>query len=137
MSSPIELNSAEAFAAISLIAVAADGYITASESKAITTTFSRMQLFTDYSEKKMHTMVDQLLNQIRDQGSDALLTAALEKLPKDLRETAFAVVTDITLADGEISEEEESLLNSLYSSLEISEETANKIIDVMVIKNKG
>ena len=137
MSSAIQLNPAEAFAALALIAVAADGYITASESKAITTTFSRMQLFTDYSEKKMHTMVDQLLNQIRDQGSDALLTAALEKLPKDLRETAFAVVTDITLADGEISEEEESLLNSLYSSLEISEETANKIIDVMVIKNKG
>ncbi len=137
MSSAIQLNPAEAFAALALIAVAADGYITASESKAITTTFSRMQLFSDYSEKKMHAMVDQLLNQIREQGSEALLTAALKKLPTDLRETAFAVVTDITLADGEISEEEESLLNSLYSSLEISEETANKIVDVMVIKNKG
>lgn len=137
MSSAIQLNATEAFAALAVIAVAADGYITASESKAITTTFSRMQLFTDYSEKKVSAMVDQLLNQIREQGSDILLTAALEKLPKDLRETAFAVVTDITLADGEISEEEERLLDSLYNSLEIPEEIANKIIDVMVIKNKG
>lgn len=137
MSSAIQLNPTEAFAAIALIAVAADGYITGSESQAITTTFSRMQLFTNYSGEKMRTMIDQLLNQLQEQGSDALLTAALAKLPTELRETAFAVVTDITLADGEISEEEERLLDSLYNSLEIPEEIATKIIDVMLIKNKG
>lgn len=137
MSSAIQLNPTEAFAAIALIAVAADGYITGSESQAITTTFSRMQLFTNYSGEKMRAMIDQLLNQLQEQGSQALLTAALPKLPVELRETVFAVVTDITLADGEITEEEESLLDSLYSSLEIPEETATKIIDVMLIKNKG
>ncbi|MFM6192686.1 MAG: tellurite resistance TerB family protein [Planktothrix sp.] len=137
MSSSIELNSAEAFAAIALIAVAADGYITASESQAITTTFSRMQLFSDYSGEKMRAMIDQLLNQLQEQGSDVLLKAAVEKLPKELKETAFAVVTDITLADGEITEEEDSLLDNLFNVLEISEEMANNIIDVMLIKNKG
>ena len=137
MSSSIELNSAEAFAAIALIAVAADGYITASESQAITTTFSRMQLFSDYSGEKMRAMIDQLLNQLQEQGSDVLLKAAVEKLPKELKETAFPVVTDITLADGEITEEEDSLLDNLFNVLEISEEMANNIIDVMLIKNKG
>ena len=83
MPSPIELNSAEAFAAIALIAVAADGYITGSESQAITTTFSRMQLFSDYSGEKMRAMIDQLLNQLQEQGSDVLLKAAVEKLPKE------------------------------------------------------
>ncbi|MDP8933970.1 MAG: Tellurite resistance protein TerB, partial [Cyanobacteriota bacterium] len=41
------------------------------------------------------------------------------------------------LADGEVSEEEEQLLNDLYSALGLSEDIALKIIDVMLIKNKG
>jgi len=47
------------------------------------------------------------------------------------------VTTDIALADGEVSEEEEQLLNDLYGALGISEEVALNIIDVMLIKNKG
>lgn len=58
-------------------------------------------------------------------------------MPHELRETAFAVVTDITLADGVITEEEEALLDKLFNVLEISEPMANNIIDVMLIKNKG
>jgi uncharacterized tellurite resistance protein B-like protein len=137
MSSAIQFNSAEAFAAIALIAVAADGYITGSESQAVTTTFSRMQLFSDYSGEKMRGMIDQLLNQLQAQGADILLKEAVKKLPHELRETAFAVVTDITLADGVITEEEEALLDKLFNVLEISEPMANNIIDVMLIKNKG
>jgi tellurite resistance protein len=58
-------------------------------------------------------------------------------LPDELKETVFAVTTDIALADGEVSQEEEQLLNDLYSALGLSEEIALKIIDVMLIKNKG
>jgi len=85
----------------------------------------------------MRGMIDQLLNQLQAQGVDVLLKEAVEKLPKELRETAFAVVTDITLADGVITEEEEALLDNLFNILEISEPMANNIIDVMLIKNKG
>ena len=55
----------------------------------------------------------------------------------DLTETAFAIATDIVLADGEVTEEEQKLLNDLFQLLEIPEETAIKIIDVMLIKNQG
>jgi DNA-directed RNA polymerase subunit F len=58
-------------------------------------------------------------------------------LPKDLQETVFAVTTDLVLADGDLAEEEEELLNELYTALKISEEMAGKIIDVISIKNKG
>jgi hypothetical protein len=54
-----------------------------------------------------------------------------------LRETAFAVVTDIVLADGEVTDEEEQLLNRLDEDLEIDRNTALTIIQVMLIKNKG
>ncbi|MCU0543823.1 MAG: tellurite resistance TerB family protein [Oscillatoriaceae cyanobacterium Prado104] len=133
----VTLGPAEAFAAIALIAVAADGYITDSESQAISMTLSRMQLFRSYPNDVMRKMLERLLNILQKQGVEVLFNAALATLPDELKETAFAVTTDIALADGEVSEEEEQLLNDLYGALGITEEMALKIIDVMLIKNKG
>ncbi|MGL5082221.1 MAG: tellurite resistance TerB family protein [Microcoleaceae cyanobacterium] len=136
-SNAVELTPAEAFAAIALTAVAADGVITNSESQILRTTFTRMQLFQGYSAESKNEMLDRLLSQIKLEGYETLMKTAITKLPQDLRETAFAVATDITLSDGELADEEESLLDALYNSLGLSEEVANKIIDVMLIKNKG
>ncbi|NEP86859.1 MAG: tellurite resistance TerB family protein [Okeania sp. SIO2C2] len=133
----IQLEPAEAFAAIALIAVAADGVITKSESQGINNIFSRMQLFSDYSKERKTEMQDRLLNMIKNQEIKPLFDAAVAKLPKELRETVFAVSTDLVLVDGDLAEEEEQLLNELYNALEISEAVATKIIDVIMIKNKG
>lgn len=131
------LSPAEAFGAIALIAVASDGYITDTEAQALSTTLGRMHLFRSYSNDVMRRMFDKLLAILKREGLDALFNVAIASLPHDLRETAFAVATDIVLADGEVTPEEESLLNDLYQILEISEDVASKIIDVMLIKNKG
>lgn len=131
------LGPAEAFAAIALIAVAADGYMTDSEAQAITTTLSRMQSFRSYPADVMRKMIDRLLGILQREGIEVLFNAAITTLPDELKETSFAVATDIVLADGEVTEEEEKLLNDLYRALEISEANAVKIIDVMLIKNKG
>lgn len=131
------LGPAEAFAAIALLGVAADDYAAESEVQAIMTALSRMQLFRSYPDDVMKKMLDRLLSILQRQGDDVLLDAALASLPYELRETAFAVTTDIVLADGEVTPEEEDFLNQLYEALEISEEIAVKIIDVMMIKNRG
>ncbi|NES88460.1 MULTISPECIES: tellurite resistance TerB family protein [Okeania] len=133
----IQLEPAEAFAAIALIAVAADGVITKSESQGINNIFSRMQLFSDYPKERKTEMQDRLLDMIKNQEIKPLFDAAVAKLPKELRETVFAVSTDLVLVDGDLAEEEEQLLNELYNALEISEAVATKIIDVIMIKNKG
>jgi Tellurite resistance protein TerB len=119
------------------VTLAADGYINDSESQAISMTLSRMQLFRSYPNDVMRKMLDRLLIILQRQGVAVLFNAALATLPDELKETVFAVTTDIALADGEVSEEEEQLLNDLYAALGLSEEVALKIIDVMLIKNKG
>lgn len=131
------LGPAEAFAALALIAVAADGYAADAEEQLLMITLSRMQLFRSYPGDVLQRMLDRLLSILQRQGADSLLAAALASLPHDLNETAFAVTADIVLADGEVTEEEEEFLNQLHHSLEIPEETALKIIDVMLIKNRG
>lgn len=85
----------------------------------------------------MRKMFDRLMSIHQQQGAEHLLGAALASLPDELRETAFCVATDIVLADGTVTQEEEDFLNQLYRALELSEEVALKIIDVMLIKNRG
>lgn len=131
------LGPAEAFAAIALLAVGADGYAADAEIQSVMTSLSRMQLFRSYPGDVMRKMFDRLLNILQRQGASALLSAAVAVLPHELRDTAFAITTDIVLADGEVTREEEDFLNQLYRALEMSEDTALKIIDVMLIKNRG
>jgi hypothetical protein len=133
----ITLTPGQAFASICLIAVAADGVITGNESQAIITIFSRMNLFSDISGNNMRDMIDMLLNILKAGNAKALFDKAVVALPADLKETVFAITTDLVLADGELSEEEETLLDELYNALSIPEALADKIIDVMLIKNKG
>lgn len=128
---------AEAFAAIMLVAVASDGYLSDEEAQGLSTSLSRMQLFRSYPGDVTRKMFDRLLSILQRQGIKSLLNMALAVLPHDLYETAFAMATDLVLADGEVTQEEEELLNDLHRALEIPEEEAIKIIDVMVIKNRG
>ncbi len=131
------MNPAEAFAAITLIAIGSDGYIADEEIHGLFAMLTRMQLFRSYSNDVMRRMFDKLSSMLQREGLGTLLQTAIASLPHELNETAFAVATDLILADGEVTREEENLLNALYEALNISESTAHKIIDVMLIKNKG
>lgn len=131
------MNPAEAFAAITLIAIGADGYFADEEITGLLSMLTRMQLFRSYSSDVMRRMFDKLSSTLQREGFAALLQTAIASLPHELNETAFAVATDLILADGEVTREEENLLSGLYQALNISESTAHKIIDVMIIKNKG
>lgn len=131
------LGPAEAFAAIALIAIGIDGYVSDEEARSVMTTLMRMQLFRSYPNEVVRRMIDKLVGILQRQGTNVLFSAALSALPHDLQDTAFAVATDIALADGTITEEEESFLNSLYSALDVPEHVAKMIIEVMLIKNRG
>ena len=133
----LSLSPAEAFAAITLIGIASDGYLAHEEAVTVMSNLQRMHLFRSYPSEVLGRMLNRLGLLLQQMGVNGLLNLALEYLPHDLSETAFAVTTDIVLADGTVTEQEENLLNKLYRDLSIPEATAIKIIDVMMIKNKG
>ena len=133
----VTLGPAEGFAAIMLLVVAADGYLADDEISLLNATLGRMKLFRSYSVDVMRRMFDNLSGILRRDGADVLFNAAIETLPHDLYETAFAIATDLVLADGEVSKEEEELLGSLCRALNLPQDQVNNIIQVMVIKNKG
>ncbi|MBD2161441.1 tellurite resistance TerB family protein [Limnothrix sp. FACHB-1083] len=133
----ITLSSPEAFAAILVIAMAADGYATDEEVCTLRDSLYRMQLFKRFDEEHMAKMIDKLLGIMQAQGPDALFQGAQVALPEDLRETAYAVAADMTLTDGTLDASEQEFLTELASALAISPQTAELLITAMTIKNRG
>ncbi|MDF5727487.1 MAG: tellurite resistance TerB family protein [Rhizonema sp. PD38] len=131
------LSPAEAFAAITLAVTTSDGCLSSEQALGISSTLSRLKLFRSYSNDVMNRMFDKLLSILKLQGFDTLFNVAKESLPYELREAAFAVATDLVLTEGILTQEEQGFLNDLYQSLEIPDDTATQIVQVMLIKNRG
>jgi len=131
------LNPAEGFAVIILAATASDGYLSIEQANCITSALSRMKLFQSYSNDLMHRLFDKILGVLQRDDFNFLFNAAKESLSQDLREAAFAVATDLVLAEGIVNEEEKNFLNDLYQALGVSSEIAIQIVQVILIKNRG
>ena len=65
-----------------------------------------------------------------------LFDTAKDSLTEDLREAAFAVATDLVFADSMLAEDED-FLRDLYQALRIRGDIGQKIIEVMLVKNRG
>ncbi|MEB3288950.1 MAG: tellurite resistance TerB family protein [Leptolyngbya sp.] len=134
---PQAMGAAEAIASIALVAIAADGYLSDQEGQDMTIMLSRMHLFQGYPEDMLHRLFDSLLTRLKQQGPAALVNQAKVGLTQELRETAFAIATDLVLSDRTVTPQEQAFLDDLYRILEIPGDTALQIVQVMTIKNRG
>lgn len=131
------LTKQEAFAGIALAMAGADGSIAQSELDGIVSYIRRLRLYDNFSSPAFDKMFDKLFRILKNQGASALVAASVTGLPEDLKLTAFACAVDIALADGVVEDEEKEIINQLAELLEIPEQTAISIIEVLIIKNKA
>ena len=134
---PEVLTKEEAFAAVGLAAIAADGAITEEEGRGFIVGLYRMKMFRNFNQNQMGNLLNKLTNIIQRQGFDVLIKMSNESLPSDLKETAFAVATDLVFTDGDVDATEQQVITKIQVMMGISEAQAMKIIEVMMIKNKG
>ena len=127
----------EAFLAIALATSAADGNIVEEEAKGIFSYLLQMRMFDGYSERQVVDLFKKLVKVLENEGVGGLVSIAKSSLPDELRETAFTCAVDIALADGVVEDSEKALLDELQQALEISDEIGGKIVEVMMIKNRG
>ncbi len=78
---------------------------------------------------KMSTLVN-------DYGVEAVLKAGLDMIPGHLHAPVFANAVEMTLVDRKVVKEEQELLQRLARAFRLPRETAQKIIDVLVIKSR-
>ncbi len=127
----------EGFAGILLAAAAADGHIAEEEAQGLWRAIERMKMFSSYTPEKFNRLMDVLLKALKKGGPEALVEKCVPALPERLRATAFCNAVDIVLADGTVEEEEKALIEKLQGALEVGDDEARMIIQVMVIKNRG
>ena len=131
------MNSAEAFAAICLVAIASDGYLSESEEAEMDMRLGRMQLFQDATEESLGRVKAYLLEGLKKHGPNEVIKSAKDALPPKLAPTAFAIAVDLVFADGTVSREEQAFIDDLRQLLQIADELTLKIVEVMTIKNQG
>jgi hypothetical protein len=132
----LALTPQEAVAGILLVTVTGHGEVTAQEEEAFIATSNRMQLLRHQSPAEFKAMLHKIAGILRRQGRDALLASSSAALPHDLRETAFAVAVDL-VADRPVRPDEEKTLKLVQRRLGVANDLAERIVEVLAIKNRG
>jgi uncharacterized tellurite resistance protein B-like protein len=133
----ITLTTQEGFFGIMLLVVAADGDIAEGEMLAMYAITKRMKLYDGLSESQHTNLIKKTSGILKKFGPKVLLEKAAASLPPELKPTAFAISVDLVFADGVVEDEERAILELIYKQLAIPKELANKIIEIMKIKNAG
>ncbi len=124
----------EAFMALHLSAVSVDGRLSEEEHAELFALAKRSRVLKSYTQDQLaqvNTIVSQRLSE-RSEG----LVEACESLPHDMRLTVFAHCVDLVLSDGELHEKEAEFLNQITAYLGLDRENAERIQQVLLIKNR-
>ena len=93
------------------------------------------KLFRQPSAEPAKAVLDRVVELFGVYGTEAIVALGAKALPPDLRAPAFAIAVDLVLADGEASIEERKFIDGLQDLLQVPDEDAVKIADVIIIKN--
>jgi len=133
----LKLTEAEAFAGVVISSAASDYKLADQEVKFIYFMFSRMRLFKDWTTAQYDKMFAKLLSLLKEKQTNEFLDLCIHSLPQQLYRTAFAAAIDLTVSDGYLSDEEKDFLYELQRKMGLETDIANKIIEVILIKNRG
>lgn len=133
----ISLNKQEAFAAIAVATVGADGDVSEEEVQRIVVNFAALNAFRRSNIRDIGDNLNQVAKLIKRHGAPAVVEAAKSTLPKESLNTAFFLAADLALADGVVEPKEEKFLEELQKTLGVDQALAEKIVEVVVIKNKA
>jgi tellurite resistance protein len=125
------------FCSVLIATIDADGRVRQEEADQFFATLGRMAMYRDQSDEERSHMVDRVTSLVNKFGTQAILDRANEVLSEGMKETVFAIAVDIALADGVVELTEKELLNQTKETLGISDDLAEKIVDVMLIRNRG
>jgi tellurite resistance protein len=81
-------------------------------------------------------LIEDMRNVVGESDPRVVITRAAKVIPARLRSSAFAVLVDLLLADGKLEGKERRFLRELGSDLELKPETAEQILDILVVKNQ-
>ena len=134
---PVTFTDKEAVVALLFLTVTADGEIAPEEEELVVAASNRMKLLRDQSIPGFNATVQTVRDTIDEKGRAATLAAGVKALPPELNSTVYTLAADIVFADGTAQQTEMSFLREMQEALDVPDDLATKVIEVMRIKNKG
>jgi tellurite resistance protein len=134
---PVTFTEKEAVVALLFLAVTSDGSIAPEEEELVIAASNRMKLLRDQGIPEFNATVQKVRDAIDGKGRAEVLAAGVKALPPDLRETVYTLAADIVFADGTAHPDEMIFLREAQEALEVPDDLATKVIEVMRIKNRG
>jgi hypothetical protein len=124
------LNEAEGLASIVLIAALADNLQELVAPDLFLDILADFDLYAEYSDEDLLSMVDRLTAIATDQGLGALFNAADEAIPDDLVPDAYAaaILTKMDPDTGEIPANAQVFLKELQAVMDIDDDEAAEVI---------
>ncbi len=131
-----KLNPQNAVMIILIKTMAADGEIEPEEISQLNAICCRSPLFSQNTKEEDDHLIDFAIRMLQQEKENALTLAAAQLTP-ELQETAFALSTDIVLADGVVTDEEEAFIEQLGSDLQVGSEAVKAIVYTTIARNRG
>lgn len=129
-------NVQKAIMTIVIAAIKADGEVSAEEVGRLRSMCARSPIFASNTREEDDAVIgfaDNAFSQLKGEAIGKAATA----LKPELRETAFAFACEMILADGIVGDGEEDFISKLASTLGISEEVGNTVVQATVIRMRG
>jgi uncharacterized tellurite resistance protein B-like protein len=133
-----ELTLREAAVTVLVGAVAADGTLAPAETARVNMLLPSMRLYRQMEPEHLQHLLAAATQRIGGAGQSAgpLLAACAAVIPDELRAPLFALAVDLVFADDRIAEREKQYIDALQAALEIEDQTAIKIVEVLLMKNR-
>lgn len=127
-------NENEAWVAILYACISADGEASEIETDKMSEFLVFKQAFNGHDIAGYYRSV---LEAHKKLGSQGIIDASAKLISDDNKPTLLALIMELLLADGVLEAKEQEIAEYIVSKLLIDESVAEKIIEVILIKNKG
>ena len=132
-----KLTPEESVAAIALVTAAADTSLDTVDLEFLTDTIWGFEVFDEYSDSDLFSMLEKLLAIAKSEGLGALFNAAYESLADELILDGFAAgvsaLIDDSTPDIHVPKEKMPLLKNLQLALELDHDEAEEVIENVIL----
>lgn len=127
----------EAAVTVLVAAAAADGAVVPAEGARLNALLSSMRLYHQVPPEHLQHLTDNAVELVSRGALEELLTACAAVIPEELRASIFTLAVELVFVDGTVVEPEKRFIDLLQSSLGVDDETATKIVEVMLFKTQA
>ncbi len=130
------LNQQESFVGVLYAIIAADGTITQEEGQDFMSMVSRARIMSSITNNQWRDIINKISKLMKKGGAEGLVNLAVQNIPADMRAGVFCYACELVFSDGYADEEEQKILDIIKRELDIEDDLAYKVAEVVTIKNK-